>query len=234
MNVYSSAAAMHHLEGWQSAVAQNLSAGMQPGYKALQVSMEKPAAGTGGKQLPLVSHETRDFAQGSIQRTGRALDVAFAEEGFIVAEDPANQPILLRNGSLHINADGRLTTASGWEIDGRDGPIQTIANAEDPHIDESGEVWQGDVSIGRIRAVAVDNPAGLVFDGAGWRLPADGSVQVAELADPELRPGFLEEANISPLTAMVTLIQITRAFEANQKALHATDEAVERTIRALA
>lgn len=233
MNVYSSAAAMHHLEGWQATVSRNLSAGQQPGYKALQVSLERPEAGRGGKNLPMVAHETRNLHAASARATDRALDVAISGDGLIAAQDSAGAPVLLRNGALHIDATGRLTNGMGWQIDGRNGPIQAVVGDEDPHIDERGEVWQGDVNIGRVRVVTADRPEALVFDGAGWRLPGDGSVVLTDLDEPELLPGHLEEANFSPLQSMVTLIQVTRAFEANQKALQAADQVVERTIQSV-
>jgi flagellar basal-body rod protein FlgF len=237
MNIYSSASAMRHLEVWQSTVAQNIAAGQQPGYKSLQVSLEKPGMSGNGKDLPLVSNVSRDFSGSSARRTERMLDVAFSGEGFIAANDGNERPILMRNGELQVSADGRLLTAGGHEVDGLDGPIQVVANAADPHIDTFGEVWQGQTSIGRIRAVTVDQPEGLTFDGVGWRIPTgpDGEplVQITVLDNPELRPGYLEEGNLSPMRSMITLMQITRAFEANQKALQTVDEMVDRTIRSV-
>jgi len=235
MNVYSSAAAMRHLEIWQTSVAENLAAGQQSGYKAIQVTLEKPGPDATGKRVPLVSREERDFSNATSRRTDRNLDVSFAGDGFIVAKDAQERPILMRNGQLHVDATGRLTNASGQKIDGRDGPIQVVPSQPDPHIDEFGEVWQGETSIGRIRVVAVDDPNTLIYDGIGWRLPEGQNVEdLPNLDEPGLIPGYLEDSNVSPMRSMITLMQITRAFEANQKAIHTLDEAVERTLRATA
>ena len=235
MDIYSSAAAMRHLEVWQSTVAQNLAAGPQPGFKAVQVSLEKPAPTVEGKELPLHSNLVRDFSAAPARRTDRSLDVALGGEGFLVATDPAGQTALLRNGGLQLDQDGMLTSGMGWILEGADGPIQTLPNAPDPSIDEHGGVWQGATQIGRIRVVAVENPNALIYDGSGYRLPPERPAAVAlrDLDEPDLRPGYLEEANHSSLRSMVTLMQISRAFEANQKALQAQDAAVEATLRTL-
>ncbi|MFW6353975.1 MAG: flagellar basal body rod C-terminal domain-containing protein [Verrucomicrobiota bacterium] len=76
------------------------------------------------------------------------------------------------------------------------------------------------------------DPDALLYDGSGWRLPEGGGVDLENLEEPLLQPGFLEEGNFSSLTSMVSFIQISRAFEANQKAIHTADEMIDRTIRA--
>jgi flagellar basal-body rod protein FlgF len=234
MNVYSSAAAMHHLETWQSTVAQNLAAGQQPGYKAVHVALERPGAGPSGKVVPMLTQATRDFSPAAARHTGRDLDVALGGDGFIIAQDAGERPVLLRNGALHVNAEGLLCTGGGLLLEGRDGPIQVVPNEPDPRIDARGEVWQGEVSIGRIRVATVDDPGQLLYDGSGWRLPGAPIIELRDLEEPALIPGYLEEGNFSSLRGMITLMQITRAFEANQKVLHAIDETVDRTLRATA
>lgn len=233
MNVYSSAAAMRHLEVWQSAVTQNIAAGQQPGYKALQISLERPPAEPSGKQLPMIAHLERDFSSATARRTNRDLDVALSGDGFIVAQDAREKPVLVRNGELYVNASGRLVNGNGLEIDGRDGPIQVVPSQPDPRIDPTGEVWQGETSIGRIRIVTVPDPSVLDYDGSGWRLPPGQFIELTPVDDPGLMPGYLEDGNYSPLRSMISLMQITRAYEANMKAAQTVDEAEDRSIRSV-
>lgn len=224
---------MRNLEVWQSTVAQNLAAGQQPGYKSLQIAIEKPPADASGKQVPMIAQSIRDFSPATAQRTGRDLDFAFSDDGFIAAKDANERTILVRNGALQVNASGDLTTAGGHIVEGLDGPIEVVPEQADPRIDENGEVWQGQLSIGKVRTVTVADTSVLEFDGVGWRLPSDQIVELIPVDKPDLRPGYLEEGNLSPLRSMVTLMQITRAFEANQKALQTTDEMIDRTLRSI-
>ncbi|MFW6353974.1 MAG: hypothetical protein ACOC3I_06265 [Verrucomicrobiota bacterium] len=133
MNVYPNASAMRHLETWQSAVSENLAAGQQTGYKAIQVALEKPGPSASGKVLPMVADQNRDFSQGTLRRTDRSLDVALTQEGFLVGLANPETPVLYRNGALQVNADGILVTSDGRPIDGLDGPIQIVPEQEDPH-----------------------------------------------------------------------------------------------------
>ena len=55
----------------------------------------------------------RSFAQGSLQRTDRPLDVAIQGEGFLRVRLPDGRDALTRDGSLHIDGAGNLTTSTG-------------------------------------------------------------------------------------------------------------------------
>ena len=49
----------------------------------------------------------KDFRQGSMQETGRELDLAIENRGFFQVQDPTSQQIMYtRSGNLDINADG--------------------------------------------------------------------------------------------------------------------------------
>lgn len=234
MNLYPSAAAMRHLESWQSSVAQDLGATGKTAYKSIKTGLERPdPSNYQGREIPLRSVTSQDFTTANARKTGRNLDVAFNDDGFIIAMDADQTPVLTRDGTLQISPDGRLVTSSGFLIDGLDGPIQISATEADPNVDEFGEVWQGTQSVGRIRAVTVSDQKALMTTGAGWRLPEDGSVAMTDIPPDKskFKVGYLEESNISPMKSMITLMQISRLFEANEKAIHTLDDVVNQTIR---
>ncbi|OPZ68324.1 MAG: flagellar basal body rod protein FlgG [Verrucomicrobia bacterium ADurb.Bin474] len=54
-----------------------------------------------------------------------------------------------------------------------------------------------------------------------------------QVEDPGLLQGNLEISNVSPLTEMVNLISISRAFEANQKVIQSLDTLEGRSIEVL-
>jgi flagellar basal body rod protein FlgG len=45
--------------------------------------------------------------------------------------------------------------------------------------------------------------------------------------------GYLESSNVTPLREMVDLVNIARAYEANQKLIQTRDQALGRTIETL-
>jgi flagellar basal body rod protein FlgG len=50
---------------------------------------------------------------------------------------------------------------------------------------------------------------------------------------PEVLQGYLESSNVTPLREMVDLVNIARAYEANQKLIQTRDQALGRTIETL-
>ena len=63
---------------------------------------------------------TQDFNQGTINGTGRELDMAIDGEGFFVLADNTGKydNIYTRNGSFKLDKDGFLTTQEGNEVQG--------------------------------------------------------------------------------------------------------------------
>ena len=234
MNLYPSAASMKHLEAWQSSLAADLGAMGKTAYKSVKTGIERPDPSRfRGREVPMMTVASQDFTTANARKTGRMLDVAFTREGFIVAVDEQQNEFLTRDGTLQVSPTGRLVTSAGILIDGLDGPIEIVTTDEPPYVDEYGEVWQGTASVGRIRTVTVSDQKALIQTGSGWTLPADGSVEMTNIAadQSKFQVGYLEESNTSPMKSMITLMQIARLFEANQKAIHTLDDVVAQTIQ---
>lgn len=105
------------------------------GYKASQVSFEDllsqtisgatpPQAGRGGtnpQQIGLgvkIASITQVFTQGSLQATGRALDLAIQGDGFFVLNDGATD-LYSRAGSFGLDNDGNIVNpANGYRVQG--------------------------------------------------------------------------------------------------------------------
>ena len=45
-----------------------------------------------------------------------------------------------------------------------------------------------------------------------------------------VKQGYIEQSNVNAITEMVNMITVMRAYEANQKVLHAHDEALEKAV----
>src|ERR1041384_1344911 len=112
--------------------ANNIANASTAGFKAerlLYSSAEAEKKGAGNKQS-LVGGVTAnggiDFSVGSIQQTGRSLDIAIEGDAFLQVQTPQGTRFT-RAGNLTLNKDGQLVTGSGDLVVGERGPI-TIPN----------------------------------------------------------------------------------------------------------
>jgi len=121
-----------------------------------------------------------------------------------------------------VTGDGRLVTAGGFPVAGVDGTV-----AGEVEIREDGTVIAGGVTVGQLRLVRFGYPCGLVKEGAA--LLAASELSGPATVDPAARvePGCLEWSNVDPVREMVAMITVMRAYEANQQALRAQDEALQ-------
>lgn len=193
--------------------------------------IEEVAAG--GTEPPL-AHQYTDFTEGTLRPTNNPLDVAVQGRGFLVVDTP-NGVRFTRNGNLQLALDGTLVTGAGYPVLGRNGRIQlpdiNRLQVGSIHISETGEVMVDKQSIGHLRMVDfVDYTAlhkdqqSLFFANPGTPIVEGPGTQSA------VRQGFLEDSNVDGISEMIAMIEINRAFEADQKALQAQNSTLEKTM----
>ncbi|MGD9905860.1 MAG: flagellar hook-basal body protein [Vicinamibacterales bacterium] len=163
-------------------------------------------ATTGGRRL--------DDRPGAIERTGRDLDLAIEGRGFLVVDTPAG-PRYTRNGHLSRQPDGTLVTADGAVVRGADGPL-TVGEGR-LRIDADGTVSAGDVVAGRLAVVDFADANALVRE-SGALLRADGGAPLP-VEQPVVRTGALEASNVSVVDRVAELTNVSRSFQALQKAV---------------
>src|SRR5690606_26541783 len=88
---------------------------VQPGASSSQ-STELPSGMQIGTGVRVVS-TTKQFTEGSLQVTGKALDVAINGRGFFQIQLPDGTTAYTRNGQFQLSADGELVTSSGQLVD---------------------------------------------------------------------------------------------------------------------
>lgn len=135
---------------------------------------------------------------GTLQETGIPTDYAVMGEGFFTVNGP-NGVLYTQNGRFTVDDTGTLVTAEGYEVQTLNGrPLLTSFGAEPAGL------------------ASVDNG---YFTGAGGIVTDENS---------QLYQGFLETANIDMADIMIEMIQISRAFEATQKVLQASNETLQK------
>jgi flagellar basal body rod protein FlgG len=156
-----------------------------------------------------------DMTKGTVEPTGRDLDVAIEGEGFFVIDTGAGGLEYTRNGHFGRAIDGTLVTSDGAVVQGQDGPI-TLGHG-DARIDQHGTVWSGAQNVGQLQIVSVADP-GAMTRGTGARLRATGQETTA-VDDPVIRPASLEASNVAMSEGLARLTSVSRNFEALQRAI---------------
>jgi flagellar basal body rod protein FlgG len=189
-----------------------------------------------GEGRPLVFPTVRygiSFAAGENQPTRRDLDVALAGDGFFKVQMPDGQIGYTRAGQLQVRSDRVLVNSGGMEmLSDADAPIQLLPSGGAVTIDENGVLSQGDTPIGRLGVARFEQPEMLRPLSAGLFLAPEG-VEAEDVDKPGVQQGYLEASNTKPLQEMVDLVNIARAYEANQKMITSRDQLLERTLESL-
>ena len=178
--------------------------------------------------------------QGSLDTTGRSLDVAIQGNGFFrVKVDPSlgDGYAYSRNGDFFKNDQGDITLGmgDGYKLDP---PINVPTNASDVSISNTGIVQvtvPGQIAkqtIGQINLYQFVNPQGLNNLGGALYQQTDASGAPIESKPNEqgaghLQSGFLEASNVDPVKELVTLIKTQRSFELNSQAIQTADQALQ-------
>lgn len=225
----------------QSEVANNLANANTTGFKAeLSAFRSLPVQGAGvPSRINVVDDGSgEDLTPGEMITTGRNLDVAVKGNGWIAVQAPNGSEAYTRAGSLQIDANGLLTDRNGDPVLGDGGPISvppashiTIGSDGTISIVPQGQTPNTLSSIGRIKLV---NPPGkqlqLGADGlmhlqGGGTAPADANVQLVS--------GTLESSNVKPTDMLVRMIELSRQFEMQVRAIHTADNDAQASSKLL-
>lgn len=160
--------------------------------------------------------------QGALRHTGNPLDLALVGTGQFVVSTP-NGRRYTRDGSFQLDARGHLVTKDGDDVLGRNGPI-TLARGEvtvaaDGTITQNGQV-KGTLLLTELDPTSVTTEGGSLLAGT----PTGTS-------RAQVRQDHLEGSTVNVVSEMVDLIRVMRAFEANQKSVHAHDEALHASVQ---
>jgi flagellar basal-body rod protein FlgG len=229
----SAAAGMAAQQQRLDAVANDLANANTTGYKHVRVgfrdlvytqtgraSAQGPRTGAGAAAVDA----GRGFSQGGLQRTDQPLDVAIQGDGFLRIKLSDGRQALTRDGSLHVDGKGQLTTSTGSLVQ----PKITVPAGTDPEsiaIGPDGTVRAGGTTLGRLDVVSVRSTQGLqpVGDNAFLATPASGPARPAP-ATTILTQGALEMSNTDVSEAMVAMLESQRAFQLTSKAIQTQDQ----------
>ncbi len=177
------------------------------------------------------------YSQGSLKHTGGQLDVAIEGAGFLQVMLPDGTIAYTRDGSLKVDADGRLVTNNGYPIVPE---VYIPANATEITIGQDGTIsviipGQSEAQIvGQLELANFINPGGLANIGRNLVLPtaASGDPIIGTAGTDgfgTIGQGYLEMSNVDAVEEMVELIAAQRAYEMSSKAIQTADAMLQTT-----
>ena len=189
------------------------------------------------------------FTQGAPKETSSDFDLALDGKGFFAVDTPYGERYT-RNGSFVLGPEGFLETKEGFPVLGENGPIRVKENnfqvdkegkvwinaayPDDPEImvGRESNLWEDTVLLDTLKIVEFDLDRYLEKQGSSLYRESETSGPAMNMSlgeRPKVLQGFIEGSNVDPIVEMVQMIEVNRAYEANQKIIQ-TQEATLGTL----
>ncbi len=201
------------------------------GFRADAVSFDsEPIYGPGyATRVNAVAGDAgTDFSSGTMETTGRDLDIAVNGKGFIAVRGTDGKEAYTRAGDLRLTPTGAVTTASGLAVLSESGPV-VIPPSTQVSIGGDGTISvvpQGSqaFAVTQVDRIKLVNPAtkdlqkgedGLLRMKSGAKVKSDDNVTITS--------GVLESSNVNPALSLISMIELQRLYEFQIKSLNSSD-----------
>lgn len=179
-----------------------------------------------------VGESYRDYSQGSFRETGESFDLALSGNGFFsisfTNKSGETSTMYTRDGNFSMTQDGYLVTKDGDYVLGEGGPVQLPTDASLISIERDGTISADGVFVDRLAIVDFEDYNHIEQYGENLYRALDMATQTE--ARGQVYQGYLEQSNVNVVSEMVEMITISRAFEANQKAMNAADDTLQKAV----
>ncbi|TIX51515.1 flagellar basal body rod protein FlgF [Alteraurantiacibacter aquimixticola] len=230
--IYTALSGMDAAMTRQRAIASNLANAGTTGFRAetfSTASLHMRGESFDVRGLAQGAVRGADMTPGSINQTGRNLDIAVNGEALIALQAPDGSEVYSRRGDLLPDAAGRLVNGEGLPVMGEAGPL-VAPPGWNLSIASDGGVYAADPGapdvpadlVGRIKlASPAGSPLLKGLDGL-LRVPGGGILP----ADPETQvvTGALEQSNVDTAGTLVDMIDAQRSFERRVKLISTADQ----------
>lgn len=170
-----------------------------------------------------------DLGTGTLQRTGRDMDIAINGKGWITVMAPDGSEAYTRSGHLNLTANGQLVTRDGLQVMGDNGTIAVPPAAKveiggDGTITIQGQGQTADALnvVERIKLVNPDE-ANLVKGNDGLFRTRDGIPAPAD-AEVQVLAATLEASNVNAVEELVNMVNLQRQFEMQVKMMKTAEK----------
>jgi flagellar basal body rod protein FlgG len=241
--IYLGAASLTALQRMQDVISKNLSSSEVSGFKRTEMSFEGVMHGAekvgmrGSKGEEVIGEAPRgtqklDFTRGELRRTGVSTDFAVRSQGFFQLRRPDGSLVYTRAGEFRLNEENALINKDGFELQSGAGPVELDPELGPISVSTDGMLSQGRDQLGRLQLYEFPDPSVLQPVGGGCFVPKAGVVPALE-EDSVIDQGSVEASNVSALSEMVNMINVSRAYEASLKVVASHDDLLKGAIQTL-
>lgn len=230
--LYLSMSAARELMQAQAVHSNNLANASTDGFKAdfaQARAMQVYGDGYAGRVYAATESPATNMSSGSLDQTGRNLDVAVEGNGWLAVLRQDGTEAFTRDGSLHVDGAGMLRTSRGDLVMGDGGPValppfETVLVGVDGTVTVQpvGQEPNNLVQIDRLKLVAPENGA-LVKGPDGLFTRADGQPQPPD-ANVRVVSGMLENSNVNVVNEMTEILAIAREFEIQLRMMQTVEQ----------
>jgi flagellar basal-body rod protein FlgF len=204
------------LDSRLSTLAQNIANARTTGYRSGGVHFNPLTSNVPRFETVFASTGRNhvNLSVGGLTRTGNSLDVAVQGEGFLAYAGPAGT-YYSRDGRLSMSESGDVVNVLGHAVlDVGGSPLTLDPTGGSPSLSKDGGMYQKGAKVGQLGLFEIDLAQGFSrVEGSGL-IPKVDAEAIIEFGENGFVSGFLEESNVNPISEMVKLIEVTRAFEA--------------------
>lgn len=171
-----------------------------------------------------------DYTQGSFRETGNTYDLAIEGNGFfelsVVDKNGEASTKYTRNGTFTMTKDGYIVDTNGNRVQGESGDLQVPVEAGNVIIDVDGSVIADGEIVNKVKLVDFEDYNYLEKFADNLYQPVEGAKEID--SSGKVIQGYTEQSNVNVISEMVEMINITRAYEANQKVMQTIDGSLQQ------
>lgn len=216
-------------------LAHNVANVTTAGFRAEEIKFEELISQETDSPTAFVTTGTSYISRqaGEVVRTDNPLDVAVTGDAWLAFQGPGG-PVYTRDGRMTITPEGELRTLTGYPVlDVGGAPIQLNPNAGTPTIARDGTLTQGTTQVGAIGLFTIPAEARLARFGTSGVVPDKEAEPALDFSRVGVTQGFIEQANVNPVSEISRLIQIQRAFDSISNSITRSEETLSSAVRTL-
>jgi len=211
-------------------LANITSVGFKKSFESTTRTIKVQGPGFDSRLMPVLEQRDQiNLEPGVRMITGRKLDITIDGSGVMGVRAKNGELAFTRRGDLHVNNEGLLETGGGQAVLGENAAPINVPVGLDLEISQDGTIWardpnvaeQAPVQVGRLLLRdASATPLGRREDGLfkpfGDQVLPNGDFQTGPVP-VSVTAGAVEGSNVSPIEAMVRMLDQTRSFETQIK-----------------